>query len=237
MYQLRFYQDDIPPVLNNGFQDIGPQFGYNYIIGAPNDPHWHPYPKNNFFSQKDYSPTNYAFTDYIYDADHYVYYAPDNSGPTSVYSFLLRNHFKQYTDSIYDIKKRENMRIQKINDEINKAKVKEIKEYIKQYKEDLKKIEAELKTATGARDRDVRKKVSDISRVKKDGTDSSLTKKEKRIARDKYMSQLRSKIEDEYDKFDQDNLTRKSYLSTYATAEVIKRNIESLEKELKTYTN
>ena len=129
------------------------------------------------------------------------------------------------------------MRIQKINDEINKAKVKEIKEYIKQYKEDLKKIEAELKTATGARDRDVRKKVSDISRVKKDGTDSSLTKKEKRIARDKYMSQLRSKIEDEYDKFDQDNLTRKSYLSTYATAEVIKRNIESLEKELKTYTN
>ena len=41
-YQLRFYNDNMPPVLSNGFQDI--QIN-NYIIGASNDPHWKLYPK------------------------------------------------------------------------------------------------------------------------------------------------------------------------------------------------
>ena len=45
MYRLRFYQDNMPPVFGTSDLSIS-----NYIIGAPNDPHWKLYPKDQYLT-------------------------------------------------------------------------------------------------------------------------------------------------------------------------------------------
>ena len=88
---LRFYQEGKPPVLSNGNQDLQIE---NYIIGSLNDPHWKMYPKNQFLTARNMYPIGYAFTDYEADANHFVFYMPENDGPTWKYSRLLRDHFE-----------------------------------------------------------------------------------------------------------------------------------------------
>lgn len=146
---LRFYQDGKPPVLSNGNQDL--QIG-NYIIGSLNDPHWKMYPKNQFLTARNMYPIGYAFTDYEADANHFVFYMPENDGPTWKYSRLLRDHF----ETIHKYRQ-QSTREQKEKIELErKEKTDQLKKLISEQKKLLKQYNQELTKLKATRDRDIR---------------------------------------------------------------------------------
>tara|TARA_B100000212_G_scaffold342009_1_gene327125 strand:+ start:5473 stop:6072 length:600 start_codon:yes stop_codon:yes gene_type:complete len=151
-YQLRFYNDNMPPVLSNGFQDIRVD---NYIIGAPNDPHWKLYPKNQFLSARNMYPIGYAFTDYVADANHYIFYIPDNTGPTLDYSRKLRDHFETIHKYRQQYKKEE---LEKLSQE-KREKALQIKKILAEQKKKLKMYTEEISKLSSIRDRAIRKAV------------------------------------------------------------------------------
>ena len=151
-YQLRFYNDNMPPVLSNGFQDI--QIN-NYIIGASNDPHWKLYPKDQFLSARNMYPIGYAFTDYVADANHYIFYMPDNSGPTMDYSRKLRDHFETIHKYRQQYKKEE---LEKLSQE-KRGKASQIKKLLSEQKKQLKMYTEEISKLSSARDRAIRNAV------------------------------------------------------------------------------
>ena len=152
MYQLRFYQDNLPPVLNNRTNDI--QYK-NYIIGAPNDPHWKLYPKNQFLTARNVFPIGYAFTDYSADANHYVYYMPESDGLTMVYSRLLREHYERF----HKYKQEANKEQFKKQTEEKNEKIKQLKILLKEQKSQLKRFKEELAKLKSIRDRTIRNEV------------------------------------------------------------------------------
>ena len=146
---LRFYQDGKPPVLSNGTNDI--QIG-NYIIGSLNDPHWKLYPKNQFLSARNMYPIGYAFTDYEADANHFVFYMPENDGPTVVYSRLLRDHF----ETIHKYRQQDAREVQERIQKRRKEKADQLKKLISEQKKLLKQYNQELIKIKSTRDRDIR---------------------------------------------------------------------------------
>tara|TARA_Y100000992_G_scaffold301449_1_gene272389 strand:- start:1497 stop:2096 length:600 start_codon:yes stop_codon:yes gene_type:complete len=161
-YQLRFYKDNIPPVLSNGFQDIQVD---NYIIGGSNDPHWRLYPKDQFLSAKNMYPIGYAFTDYVADANHFIFYMPENSGPTMSYSRLLRDHFETFHNYRQQYKKEEEAKLL----QERKEKALQIKNLLSEQKKQLKTYTEKISILSAARDRAVRNEV-------RSGTQKSVAK-------------------------------------------------------------
>jgi hypothetical protein len=151
-YQLRFYNDKLPPVLSNGFQDLKID---NYIIGSLNDPHWRLYPKEQFLSARNNYPIRYAFTDFDADENHFVFYMPENFGPTMDYSRLLRNYFETLHNYRVQYKREEN---QKILQERNE-KVLQIKRLISENVKSLKSYKEKISKLKSARERAIRSKV------------------------------------------------------------------------------
>lgn len=152
MYILRFYQDNMPPVLNDGSNDI---IISNYIIGAPNDPHWRMYPKDMFLTARNMFPIGQAFTNYSADNNHYIYYMPDNTGLTLTYSRLLREYFEDI-HKYRQAYNRENK--QKLIQE-RSEKAKQLEGLLKEQKQQLKKFKDELSKLKSNRDRALRSAV------------------------------------------------------------------------------
>ena len=153
-------------------------------------------------------PIGYAFTDYSADANHYVYYMPDNDGPTWTYSRLLRDHF----ETIHKYRQqanREQREIieeqQRILKEENKQKVKQIKGLIEEQKKLLKQYTNEMNKLKANRDRAIR-------------------------------TAVRSGMSKEQAEFNFDS-TNQMYQMTGASIVTIQTNIESLKNELKNYTD
>jgi hypothetical protein len=146
---LRFYQDGKPPVLSNGTNDL--QIG-NYIIGSLNDPHWKMYPKNQFLTARNMFPIGYAFTDYEADANHFVFYMPENDGPTWKYSRLLRDHFETIHKYRQQSAQEQRVKIQ----QGRKEKTDQLKKLLAEQKKLLKQYNQELSKLKSTRDRDIR---------------------------------------------------------------------------------
>ena len=205
MAYLRFYQDGLPPVLSDGRSDIQIE---NYIVGSPVDPHWQLYPKSEWPGIRHRSPIGYAFTDYQADADHYVFYLPENSGPTVVYSRLLKNHFETIHSNLQQpIKEAKEAEIAAANAalEERKEKVKQLKGILKEQQFQLKVYKAELIKLKSIRDRAVRSEVR--------------SGMQKEMAENIYDSKF------------------PSYANTAGSIIVLERNIESLKNELRYYTD
>lgn len=151
-YQLRFYNDNLPPVLSNGFQDLKID---NYIIGSLKDPHWKLYPKEQFLTARNNYPIIYAFTDFVADENHYVFYMPENSGPTMNYSRLLRNYFESLHNYRAQYKREEEQKILKER----KEKVLQLQKLISEQKKDLKSYKEKISKLKSVRDRAIRSKV------------------------------------------------------------------------------
>jgi hypothetical protein len=149
MYRLRFYQDNMPPVLSDGINDIVIS---NYIIGAPNDPHWKLYPKDKYLTARNMFPIDYAFTDYQADANHFIFYMPENSGPTWNYSRLLRDHF----EVIHGYRQQANREKQQKKIQERAEKVQQLKGLLNEQKQLLKKFKDELPKLKSNRDRAIR---------------------------------------------------------------------------------
>lgn len=149
MYKLRFYQDNMPPVLSDGINDLSIS---NYIVGAPNDPHWQMYPKNYYLNARNMFPISYAFTDYSADSNHYLYYMPENSGLTWNYSRLLRDHF----EVIHGYRQQANREKQQLILQERAEKVKQLNGLLNEQKKLLKKFTDELPKLKSARDRFIR---------------------------------------------------------------------------------
>lgn len=149
MYRLRFYQDNMPPVLSDGTNDLSIS---NYIIGAPNDPHWKLYPKDQYLTARNMFPISYALTDYQADANHFIYYMPENSGPTMNYSRLLRDHF----EVIHSYRQQANREKQQNKIRERAEKVQLLKGLLNEQKQLLKKFKDELPKLKSARDRAIR---------------------------------------------------------------------------------
>ena len=149
MHRLRFYQDNMPPVLSDGTGDLSIS---NYIIGAPNDPHWKLYPKDQYLTARNVFPIGYAFTDYQADANHFVYYMPDNRGPTQNYSRILRDHFEVIHG--YRQKAIREKRQREIEERVEKAQ--QLKGLLNEQKQLLKKFKDELPKLKSNRDRAIR---------------------------------------------------------------------------------
>jgi len=143
MYVLRFYHENMPPVLNDGFKDVNVS---NYIIGAPNDPHWRIYPKEEFLTARNKYQINWAFTDYVQDNYHYIFYMPENTGPTSSYSMLLRDYFER----VHKYRQQARGEEQEKEKQERREKVEQLKgllmeqtQYLKKFKEELRKLESD----------------------------------------------------------------------------------------------
>lgn len=149
MYKLRFYQDNMPPVLSDGTSDLSIS---NYIIGAPNDPHWKLYPKDQYLTARNMFPIGYAFTDYQADANHFIYYIPENSGPTWNYSRLLRDHF----EVIHGYRQKAIREKQQKEIQERAEKVQQLKGLLNEQKQLLKKFKVELPKLKSNRDRAIR---------------------------------------------------------------------------------
>ncbi len=205
MFRLRFYRDNMPPVLSDGISDLSVS---NYIIGAPNDPHWKLYPKDQYLTARNVFPIGYAFTNYSADANHYIYYMPENRGPTGDYSRLLRDHF----EDIHGYRQREIR--EKQQREIREKQQREIQEraekaqqlnaLLNEQKQLLKKFKDELQKLKSNRDRSIRS--------------------EKRMGTPREIAEL------DYDR------RNPMYLNTVGSISTIESNISSLKNELKTYT-
>ena len=244
MYILRDYQDNLPPVLNNGFQDIGPQFGYNYIIGSGQDPHWNIYPMDKYLTFEGSAPLNYVFTNYIYDPYHYLYYTADYNSPTHEYAKLLKERLGKVSRGQYIEKTPDDAyksRLRNINEDkkkliqqANKSKIKEINTQIKKEEDELEKIKAELKTAKGSRDRAIRKMVNDKIRDNQDELEKilvSVNKKDKKMVRDQITNLLNVEAARTHDS------TNAMYSNILTRVQTIEKNIELHENELKKYTD
>jgi hypothetical protein len=149
MYRLRFYQDNMPPVLSDGINDLTVS---NYIIGAPNDPHWKLYPKDQFLTARNMFPIGQAFTNYSADANHYVFYMPDHGGPTLNYYRLLRAHFEVIHGYRQQVTREKQ---QKAKQEIEE-KAQQLKGLLNEQKQLLKKFKDELPKLKAIRDRAIR---------------------------------------------------------------------------------
>lgn len=149
MYRLRFYQDNMPPVLSDGTSDLSIS---NYITGAPNDPHWKLYPKDQYLTARNMFPISYAFTDYPADANHFIYYMPENSGPTWNYSRLLRDHF----EVIHGYRQQAIREKQQKEIQERAEKVQQLKGLLNEQKQLLKKFKDELPKLKSNRDRAIR---------------------------------------------------------------------------------
>lgn len=205
MVYLRFYQDAAPPVLNDGRVDIQVE---NYIVGSPVDPHWQLYPKSEWPGIRGKFPTSYAFTDYQADANHYVFYLSENSGPTFVYSRLLKNHFETIHRNLQQpVREAREAEIAAANAalEERKEKVKQLKSILNEQQSQLKLYNNELIKLKSIRDRSVRSEVR--------------SGMQKEMAENIYDSKF------------------PSYVNTAGSIIVLKRNIESLKNELRYYTD
>lgn len=149
---LRFYNDNMPPVLSNGTNDV---IINNYVIGSPNDPHWKLYPKNQFLTARNTFPINYAFTDYSADTNHFVFYMPENDGPTMIYSRLLRDHF----ETIHKYRQVATTEQNKLFLTERKEKASQIKGLITEQKKLLKQYKDEMSKLKSSRDRTIRSEV------------------------------------------------------------------------------
>ena len=205
MAYLRFYQDGVPPVLSDGRFDIQVE---NYIVGSTVDPHWQLYPKSEWPGIRHRSPIGYAFTDYRTDSTHYVFYLPENSGPTVVYSRLLKNHFETIHHNLQQpIREAREAEIAAVNAELEerKEKAKQLKSILKEQQSQLKLYKNELIKLKSIRDRSVRGEVR--------------SGMQKEMAENIYDSKF------------------PSYVNTAGSIIVLERNIVSLKNELRYYTD
>lgn len=205
MAYLRFYQDGVPPVLSDGRFDIQVE---NYIVGSPVDPHWQLYPKSEWPGIRGKFPTSYAFTDYQADSTHYVYYLPENSGPTFDYSRLLKNHFETIHRNLQQsAREAREAEIVAANAALaeRKEKAKQLKSILKEQQSQLKLYKDELIKLKSIRDRAVRSEVR--------------TGMQKEMAENIYDSKF------------------PSYVNTAGSIMILERNIESLKNELRYYTD
>ncbi len=205
MAYLRFYQDAAPPVLNDGRVDIHVE---NYIVGSPVDPHWKLYPKSEWPGIRHRMQINYAFTDYQADANHYVFYLPENSGPTLVYARLLKNHFETIHRNLQQpAREAREAEIVAANAALaeRKEKAKQLKSILKEQQSQLKLYKNELIKLKSIRDRNVRSEVR--------------SGMQKEMAENIYDSKF------------------PSYVNTAGSIIILERNIESLKNELRYYTD
>lgn len=153
-YKLKFNQNDlsVPPILvDEEDRDYSkstfppkPVRQGGYIIGEPQDPGWHKYPKDQYSGLSLRLPRNYAVTDYVWDKDHYAYYIPYNE-LSNKYSEMLRDVFEQVKRSSksaikeYITKQEIKSRIKQINSQkdVSKKKIEALEEAMKKYKTDM----------------------------------------------------------------------------------------------------
>ena len=136
MAYLRFLQNSsLPPLLNNGMEDIK----YNgYIVGSLQDPQWRIYPKKEFLTARTTYSMQFAFTDYNADNNHYLFYFPENDGPTKVYSYLLRLHFDQIFQNMVNYFRSVRNTRQIDIDKLNKERTVVVKTLLLEQKSNLK---------------------------------------------------------------------------------------------------
>jgi len=169
MYKLRFDNDNDPPILvdDAGLDPITrkpmPVQLNGYIIGSKQDPHWKPYPKNEYPGIRHRLPVSYAITDYIWDSNHYALYMPGNDSLSNIYSTRLRDHFESIHTYALNYQKEQNVtreaekarQAEEVKQQM-KDRVKQLTELIKQTKKTLKDLEKEFSAYQSAASRHVR---------------------------------------------------------------------------------
>ena len=153
-YYLRFLQDSrLPPVLNDGMKDIE----YNgYIVGSTDDPHWKRYPKREFLTARTTYSMQFAFTDYIADNNHYVFYFPEYDELTRAYANLLRLHFDRIFQNMVDyLRISRNTRQIDLN-KLNKERTIVLKTLLLEQKNNLKLESKKLETIKSSVEREKR---------------------------------------------------------------------------------
>ena len=96
MYKLKFPENiNIPPILvdDSKIKPLPVQLN-DYFIGSVKDPHWKPYPKNEYPNIRFRLPITYAITDYVWDNNNYALYMPGEDSLSKIYSIKLRDHYE-----------------------------------------------------------------------------------------------------------------------------------------------
>lgn len=169
MYKLRFDNNNEPPILvddaklDPNTRKPTPVEVNGYIIGSKQDPHWKPYPKNEYPGIRLRLPITYAITDYTWDAGHYALYMPGEDSVSKKYSMQLRDHFESihnYTLNYQkEMKAKEEAEKRRQSEELKqqiKERSKQLTSLIKETKKTLKDLEKEFSTYQNAASRHVR---------------------------------------------------------------------------------
>lgn len=155
---------NIPPILvdDSKIKPLPVQLN-NYFIGSINDPHWKPYPKNDYPSIRFRLPITYAITDYVWDNDNYALYMPGEDSLSKIYSIKLRDHYeslhKYFLTITKEKEKQENEeKIKKDEENIMyvKEKIKQLTYLLNQEKKMLSSLEKEFSVYKNAANRYIR---------------------------------------------------------------------------------
>tara|TARA_B110001450_G_scaffold36412_1_gene32176 strand:+ start:5629 stop:6282 length:654 start_codon:yes stop_codon:yes gene_type:complete len=217
MYKLKFdYINNTLPVL---YLNDRPVIQDGYIIGSNRDPHWRPYPKEQFYSLRDQAPLGTAVTDYPYDANHFAYYSVANVNETApfTYSRLLKAHFDEINRAKYQhvrdgqrILDLQRLKLIDEQKEKNKNRIKQITSQRNTFKSQLKAAEESFKVMST-------KNTRGIKRFIKDGYN-------KNEAQVEFLKTLTP-------------TERQAILYAEGNLNVLKQNIKTLESELKELKN
>ena len=243
-FYLRFLKSQgSPPLLNDGTQDIQ----YNgYIIGSFQDPHWRMYPIKEFLTARTTYSIQFAFTDYpVLDGNHYLFYFPENDGPTRVYSQLLRRHFDRIFQNMADYKLSVKNTAQIDTAKINKERSVVVKRLLLEQKSNLK-IETEKlnklkdtlqrdQRSTGRRKRGpqvddnvvIEKAQEELRTLVQSWNNSDI--KEKKTIKRKYDEIMN---DPDYTSARDKYINNSKYKTSENTVRVLKSNINILENEL-----
>jgi len=167
-YSLDFYDPSNrnPPVLQLGVIGFGGgrvqqtgSNGVNYIVGNPDDPHWHPYPKSMWPGALDMFPIRQPPTNYEWDANHYRTYIPDNDTNSVSYKYatLLINNITGARDAA----RAQTAQVAAAQAEQvaadNRRRKAQVKQQLEQAKANLKTLEGEKTTLESSYNRYVRR--------------------------------------------------------------------------------
>jgi len=171
-YSLDFYDSSgrNPPVLLFGVLGFGGrhinQGGPNgdYIVGNLDDPHWKIYPKAEWLTARNKYPISYAFTNYIWDTNHFFVYMPDNSGHTNVYSRMLRDHFETIHNQRQAQASADAAVATKQAKKEEKERIRSKKAFLQDQKNELKRLRTDVITLNDKKNRDIRSKKKELGK-------------------------------------------------------------------------
>lgn len=169
MYKLRFDNENDPPILvddaklDPNTRKPTPVEVNGYIIGSKQDPHWKPYPKNEYPGIRHRLPITYAITNYTWDSNHYALYMPGEDSVSRNYSMQLRDHFESIHTYASNYRKeqqaKEEAEKKRQEEELKqqiKERIKQLTNLIKDTKKSVKDLEKEFSEYKNAASRHVR---------------------------------------------------------------------------------